>query len=214
MKRLYLLRLVLPVTPITFPTWHISLIISLAERAVRRKAKIDIIAAALAKAVEQYRKSQPGPPRSPSPSPSPPPSKKLKANSFVPSNLHPTIHAVATLHQYDVASVHYEVPQPYDSRAEGYSSEADSDNEDGGVESDGGDDHDEEKNAQCMVVLVRSLCTAQKCCFDGEEARNKVRLQLGGPPETIGWKDVKSTPDCCPLCKKILFKKAGGRVTG
>ncbi|KAF2790556.1 hypothetical protein K505DRAFT_419764 [Melanomma pulvis-pyrius CBS 109.77] len=179
------------------------------ERAVRRKAKIDIIAAALTKVVGQYRKSQPGPPRSTSPSS--PPSKKLKANSFVASNSHHTIHAVATLHQHEVGSAHYEVPQPYDGRTEGYSSEADSDNEVDSIESDGEDDYDDEKYAQCMVILVRTLCTARKCCFDGEEARNKVRLQLGGPPETIGWKDIKSSPDCCPLCKKILFKKAGGR---
>ena len=123
------------------------------------------------------------------------------------------IHAVATVHKRDVGAAHYDIQQPYDSMAD--ISDVESDHE-GGAESDTGNENDEGNNAQRMVVLIRSLCSSN-CCYVGEEASRSaesVDPQLGTPPETVGWKDAKSTPDCCPLCKKILFKRSGVRRGG
>lgn len=178
-----------------------------AEREVRKKAKFEIIAAALIKVVDEYKEHDPE--RTQLLAPSPPPPKKLKLDPPV-VKLKPqcqnVLHAGATLHKKDLGTTHYTISQPYDSLA-AHHGDDDSEAEagtDGEVE-----DHEEDMKVSLrMIVLVRSLCIGG--CFPGD-ARIAAAKRFGDPPESIGWKDVKSAPDCCPLCKRILFKKASDR---
>jgi hypothetical protein len=187
-----------------FAKHNFALINSLVERDIRRKAKFEIIAIALAKVVEEYRKYDLK--NTQLPAPSPPPLKKLKVELLTKAQpqTHHILHAGATLHEKDLGTAHYNIPQPYDGM--GVDHDDDSGAEAGTEgEADSDDPEQHVKDSYRMVVLVRSLCMS--CCFPGE-ARTAALKQFGDPPMSIGWKDVKSAPDCCPLCKKILFKKS------
>ncbi|KAF2702749.1 hypothetical protein K504DRAFT_212927 [Pleomassaria siparia CBS 279.74] len=149
-------------------------------------------------------------------SPSPPPLKKLKSNPFMP-HMHPgqnhaPIFAAISVHKKDMGVTHYEIPQPHESLAYSSPSFTDSETE---ADTDTEASDGENKLSGRMFVLVRNPCTAS-CCVSpvkgspfpdgGTSLRD---LNLGEPPRSIGWKDVKSAPDACPLCRKVLFKKAG-----
>ncbi|KAH7402889.1 hypothetical protein BKA66DRAFT_564777 [Pyrenochaeta sp. MPI-SDFR-AT-0127] len=63
------------------------------------------------------------------------------------------------------------------------------------------EEHELELDTQTLVpIIVRSICN--ECCEISEEAAREVSI-----PESLWWRNDVNTPDDCPLCHKILFKK-------
>jgi hypothetical protein len=137
----------------------------------------------------------------------PPPVKKMRlaSNSASPvASPNPTpvgllnspigaiVHVSATVHRKDVDAKGYTVPQPHVYVEDFVGADEDEDASDGS------------KLESKTFFLTRTRCAN---CVTAEEEAHFERL-----PEYITWTDSRSVPDGCPVCQKVLFKKAGSRL--
>ena len=72
------------------------------------------------------------------------------------------------------------------------------------------DDSDEEdtgylSNDRKIFFLTRTKC--RKC------ATSETTPDFHELPEYLAWNDLKTVPDGCPICQKVLFKKRSGKKT-
>jgi hypothetical protein len=95
-------------------------------------------------------------------------------------------HTAVRVHQGDSGKTSYAIPSPLGG---GFYGDDDS------------DDEDANDLSGWTMIIIRSICGA---C--GTSARGET---LATPTE-LTWQNHKSTPDNCPLCHRVLFKKSSG----
>jgi hypothetical protein len=103
-----------------------------------------------------------------------------------PASDHPPeiLHTRLRVHEGDVDKTSYTIPSPLGS---GYYGDDES------------DDEDDKDLSGWTMVIIRSRC-------GGCDAQTKGKT-LATPTE-LTWQNHKNTPDNCPLCHRILFKKS------
>ncbi|KAH7406293.1 hypothetical protein DE146DRAFT_438614 [Phaeosphaeria sp. MPI-PUGE-AT-0046c] len=68
---------------------------------------------------------------------------------------------------------------------------------------DGDSDNEETEDlANATIMILRTQCGG--CCASLQDRALPT-------PKELTWRNSKNTPDSCPLCHKVLFKKAAGR---
>ncbi|KAF2877202.1 hypothetical protein BDV95DRAFT_601618 [Massariosphaeria phaeospora] len=112
-----------------------------------------------------------------------------------------TLKSNITVHKHDMAASYYEVAVPHLWGLHGHYD----------TDSEGNESYP--SNPTGLLWIERTIC--RKCCFRGDEAEELARRNMvtGTLPDCIGWKDSRKIPDGCPICHRVLFKRAAPRAS-
>lgn len=98
------------------------------------------------------------------------------------------IHASVSIHADDFRKTTYNIAPPM--MGPFYDEDGDS------------DDEEIDNLANSTMLVLRTQCSG--CCTSLEDRSLPT-------PKELTWRNSNNTPDSCPLCHKVLFKKSVGR---